>query len=357
MTAENSRAEMPSQSEPYISVIVPVYNGGRQLGQCLDALRATNFPACEIIVVDDASTDGSAAASRGRGVEVIRQTRQWGPSAARNHGARCARGSVLLFVDADVVVRGDTLERAAAFFRARPEVAAVFGSYDDAPAETSFFSQYKNLQHHFVHQRSSSEASTFWAGCGAVRREAFEAVGGFDATRYPKPSVEDIELGYRLRRAGFEIVLDRGLQVKHLKRWTFFSLLRTDIFNRALLWSRLVLEDDGMIDDLNLRVSDRVSASLTGLSVVSLALSPFSPALLFAALALLVAVFLINFRFYSFFRRRRGVWFAVRAFAMLALYYFYSGTVFSLCYGAHALRKARGATQAGGRARELPADQ
>lgn len=351
--------EMPLRSEPHISVIVPVYNGGRQLGRCLDALLASEFPPHEIIVVDDASTDGSAQAARARGVEVVGLTLQCGPAAARNQGARYASGNILLFVDADVVVRGDTLARAAALFRARPDVAAVFGSYDDAPVETNFVSQYKNLQHHIVHQQSSPEAATFWSGCGAVRREAFEAVGEFDAKRYPAPSVEDIELGYRLRRKGFEIILDKKLQVKHLKRWTFFSLLRTDIFNRALLWSQLVLEDDGMIDDLNLRVADRVSAALTGLAVVSLALSVFSTALLPAApaaLAALAAVFLLNFRFYSFFQQRRGHWFAIGAFAMLTLYYFYSGTVFTYCYGAHVLKKARGVTRTGERATEVPAD-
>lgn len=57
---------MPLKSEPYLSVIVPVYNGGHQLESCLDALLAASFPACEIIVVDDASTDGSATAARAR---------------------------------------------------------------------------------------------------------------------------------------------------------------------------------------------------------------------------------------------------------------------------------------------------
>ena len=144
----------------------------------------------------------------------------------------------------------------------------------------------------------------------------------------------------------FEIVLDRGLQVKHLKRWTFPGLLRTDIFNRALLWSRLVLEeDDGLINDLNLRVSDRVCAALTGLMVVSLALAFFSTVFLSAALAALAASFLLKLRFYAFFYRERGAWFTTGAFAMQTLYYFYSGTVFTLCYGAHIYRKARGVTR------------
>jgi glycosyltransferase involved in cell wall biosynthesis len=322
-----------------LSVVVPVYNGGAQLGRCLDALLASDFRDFEIVVVDDGSTDGSAAASRARGVEVFKFDSRQGPAAARNRGSAQARGSIILFVDADVVVRVDTLSRVAAHFRMSPNLATVFGSYDDAPAARNFVSQFKNLLHHFVHQQSSTEAETFWAGCGAVRREALEAVGGFDERRYKRPSIEDIELGQRLRRAGFKIVLDRTLQVMHLKRWTLPSLLRADIFDRALPWSRLILDDGVMINDLNLRVSDRISSALTGLAFALLILSYFYPALLVAMLATLAAVFLLNFRFQRFLKERRGLWFAARSFALLTLYYFYSGTVFVLCYCAHILRK------------------
>ena len=330
------------RSDIFISVIVPVYNGGPQLARCLDALCSSDFRCYEIIVVDDHSTDGSAAEGCWRGLRVLQLAARSGPAAARNHGARCAHGDVLLFVDADVVMRPDTLGRIAALFDERPDVTAAFGSYDDAPDAPGFVSQYKNLLHHFVHQRSSSEAGTFWAGCGAVRRATFESVGGFDEGRYARPSVEDIELGYRLRRAGFHVVLDRGLQVKHLKRWTLLSLLRTDIFNRALPWSRLILESGGLVNDLNLRVRDRVCAGLVGLAFASLALSYFSPLLLAGAMGALAAAFLLNLDLYRFLVARRGVWFAARSFAMQCLYYFYSGVVFALCSGTHALKMARG---------------
>lgn len=323
-----------------LSVVVPAYNGGPQLGQCLDALLASDFQDYEIIVVDDGSTDGSAASAQARGIEALELGSRQGPAAARNRGAARARASIILFVDADVVVRGDTLARVAAHFRRSPDLAAVFGSYDDAPTARNFVSQFKNLLHHFVHQQSSTEAETFWAGCGAVRREAFEAVGGFDDEKYSRPSIEDIELGRRLRRAGFRIVLDRELQVTHLKRWTFRSMLRADIFDRALPWSQLILRDDEMINDLNLRVSDRVSAALTGMAVALFFLSYFYPVLLIAMIAMLAAVFFLNVRFQRFLKARRGLWFAARSFALLTLYFFYSGTVFALCYCAHILRRA-----------------
>jgi len=341
---------MQPDTTPALSVIIPVHNGGAHLPRCLDALRASDLKSYEAIVVDDGSTDGSADAARARGFEVLRLDARRGPAAARNEGARRARGNIFLFLDSDVLARADTLARVEAFFKEHEGTAALFGSYDDAPDAPGFVSQYKNLAHHFIHQRSRADAETFWAGCGAVRREAFEHVGGFDETRYTRPSIEDIELGRRLRRRGFRITLDRGLRVKHLKRWTLASLLRADVLDRALPWSRLILEEGSMPRDLNLRASDRASAALACAALLALAsasaalLFPetFSthaesvlslPALLLCASAsMLAAVFVLNLPFLRFMRGRRGAPFALASFAMLALYYVYGACAFSLCY-------------------------
>ena len=227
----------------------------------MSRLRISDY---ELIVVDDCSTDRSVEISREKGARVLKMSRQSGPGGARNFGAQHARGEVLFFVDADVVVKPDTLERVAANFMDHPEVAAVFGSYDDEPAEKNFISQYKNLFHRFVHQQARSEAETFWAGCGAIRRDVFLAVNGFDAERYPRPAIEDIELGYRMRAKGHRILLDKQLQAKHLKRWTLKSMLHADIFCRAVPWSMLIFESKGMVNDLNLQTTDRISAGLLG---------------------------------------------------------------------------------------------
>ena len=69
-------------------------------------------------------------------------------------------------------------------------------------------SAFRNLLHHHVHQQAAGPATTFWAGLGAVRREAFLASAGFDAERYPVPSIEDIELGMRLAPTAARIGLD-----------------------------------------------------------------------------------------------------------------------------------------------------
>ena len=85
-------------------------------------------------------------------------------------------------------------------------LAAVLGSYDDRPPASGLVARYRNLLHHFVHQRSRREATTFWTGLGAVRRDAFAALGGFDLHERFEPEqaagsgADDIERDALLRR-------------------------------------------------------------------------------------------------------------------------------------------------------------
>jgi glycosyltransferase involved in cell wall biosynthesis len=326
-------------SQPFISVIIPVYNGEKFLPGCLDGLASSSYKKYELIVVDDCSTDDSTRICRERGAVVVRMSRQSGPGGARNAGAQNARGEVLLFVDADVVVKPDSLERVATISVEHPDVAAVFGSYDDEPAEKNFISQYKNLYHRFVHQEGLSEAETFWAGCGAIRRDVFLALGGFDAERYPRPTIEDIELGYRLRAKGHRILLDKQLQAKHLKRWTFRSMLHADIFCRAVPWSMLIFESKGMLNDLNLQTKDRISAGLLGLSVLLLPFLVLKPQLLILIVLLLAMIAILNHKLYRYFFQRKGLGFAIRAFPLQLLYYLYSALTFLVCWLNYSVRR------------------
>src|SRR5262245_38724111 len=211
---------MSERGDCEITIVVPAYNQAASIAECLSALEAAAAADTEIIVVDDGSTDDTFSRAARTSARVYRMLRNSRHSAARNYGARRARGRILFFVDADVVVGSGALDRIRSALAAHTDAAAVFGSYDAHPRAPGIVSQYRNLLHHFVHQHGNPEASTFWAGCGAVRRAAFEAVGGFDEAQF---GIEDIELGYRLRRAGYRIVLDRDLLVTHLKRWTLPS--------------------------------------------------------------------------------------------------------------------------------------
>jgi glycosyltransferase involved in cell wall biosynthesis len=321
-----------TENSPRVSVIVPVFNGRPFLAKCLDAIHRSSFREFEVIVVNDASTDESATIARTRGAHVVSLPVQSGPGAARNHGVRAARAPIVFFVDADVVIHPDAMARVVASLETQPDVAAVFGSYDDSPAATNFVSQYKNLYHHFTHQQGGEDAATFWAGCGAVRREVFIRSGGFDSIRYPRPSIEDIELGYRLRRMGYRIVLDKQLQGKHLKNWTLSSMLRADVLYRAIPWSQLILTSGGIVNDLNLKRSERVCAALVVIATTLLPLVPYFRGAALAAFASMGVVVALNHKLYRFWLRRRGLWFACRALPLHCLYYLYSAMVFASCW-------------------------
>ena len=325
---------------PEISVIVPVHNGAAFLLECLEAVFASENVSFECIVVNDGSTDRSAAVAREFAARVVDLPEgPHGPAYARNRGAEAACGTILFFVDCDVVLVPGALERVANFFRNPSPFSAVFGSYDARPSAPGMISQYRNLLHHFVHQNGNREASTFWAGCGAIRRSAFAAMGGFDEKRFSRPSVEDIELGYRLRAAGYRIRLDKGLQGTHLKQWSFSSLIRTDVVCRALPWSRLILETKNMPDDLNLKGGQRVSFLLAALACASLLLSAVHPYWLLLSAAALLGVIALNRKLYGFFYRRKGVRFAAAAVALHVLYYLYSGVSYLYAWSEFHLRR------------------
>ena len=321
--------------QPFFSIIIPAYNADEHLGKCLDALLESSYKSYEIIVVDDASTDNTAQIARNKGATVLEHSQQSGPAAARNDAALRAKGDILLFVDADVIVTDETVTHVAQRFMNHPEIDALFGSYDIDSPENNFFSQNKNLFHHFIHQQSREEAVTFWAGCGAIRKEVFQKVAGFDQERYRRPSIEDIELGYRLKNMGHKILLDKTLQVKHLKKWKLRTLLRTDILDRAVPWTRLMAENNEVLSDLNLQLYSKISSGLVGLLILFLVLTPYINEFLYGALIVVSLIGVLNWRFYRFIFQKRGLGFALLAFLMHLFYYFYSGLTFVLCWAAH----------------------
>ncbi|HKF81667.1 MAG TPA: glycosyltransferase [Solirubrobacterales bacterium] len=238
----------PRGSVPTLAVVVPATDRPATLERCLAALEAGDLVPEALI--------------------AQREPAGSGPAAARNRGASAATAEVLVFVDSDVEVHPDALARIQAHFAADPGLAAVFGAYDDDPSDPGLTSRYRNLLHHHVHAGAAGEAETFWAGLGAVRCEAFEAAGGFDAEGYPEPSVEDIDLGMRLRRRGQRIRLDPGIRGRHLKAWTPASMVATDFGRRGVPWARLLLREGSGSTALNLgwrrRASAGASAALLG---------------------------------------------------------------------------------------------
>jgi glycosyltransferase involved in cell wall biosynthesis len=308
---------------------MPVYNGRGYLELSLPPLLRLleQGEVLELIVADDGSTDGSGDWCAERGARVVPTPGRGGPGGARNLASREARGDIVWFVDADVVVHPDAIFPLRAAFE-DPNVVAVFGSYDDTPPDPGFASGYMNLRHHYVHHEGAGEASTFWAGCGAVRRDVFLEVGGYDAVRYARPSIEDIELGYRLRATGGRIRLDPAMQGTHLKRWTLGGVVRTDIVCRALPWSRLLHASKDLPKDLNTGAAEQAKAVLAGLFVLSLPAAAIGLVPLVVPGLLYGIAIAVNLPLFRCFRRARGTVFALLALAFHQVHYVYSAAVF-----------------------------
>jgi GT2 family glycosyltransferase len=310
-----------------ISIVIPVHNGGESFRFCLSRISVF-ADVYEVIVVADGDTCASRVAAEEYGIKVLTIPVCGGPAQARNLGAMAATGDILFFIDADVTIKSDTTTRIIQAFEQEADLAAVIGSYDDEPGENNFLSQYKNLFHHYTHQTAKEEAFTFWGACGAIRRDIFLSLGGFDES-YRRPSIEDIEFGYRLKKAGYKIRLCKDLQVKHLKRWTIFSLLKAEIFYRAIPWTELIWRERHLSNDLNLGLSSRLSLIFVYILLSSLLLSWWWNQFLILTSIFSLLLLVLNLSVYRFFFHKRGLLFTLGVIPWHWLYFFYGVLAFA----------------------------
>ena len=332
-------------ADPALSVIVPFHAGLPQLQACLNGLMtamARLDVSAEVIVIADTARDDPEPVARAAGVTVVRlEGGPDGPALARNRGAARARGDVLVFVDSDVVVDPEALAEVESFFGQHPDLAAVFGAYNETPAADGFVSRCKNLAHGFIHRRARGPATTFWAGLGAVRNTAFWEVGGFDE-RFRRPSVEDIDLGYRLTAAGRSIRLEPSIAGTHLKRWTLLGGIKSDLFDRGIPWTQLVHRYRDLPKTLNLSVQYRLCVVVSYLGVALLALAPIRPWLLLPAGVMFGALWWLDWSYYRYFLGKIGLSGTLRWFPVHVAHHLCNGIAFVVGTGLHVVRRWTG---------------
>jgi len=183
----------------------------------------------EIIVVDDGSDDGTPDVASAHGAIVIRNPHS-GPAIARNVGVRAASGSIVLFTDADCVAAPNWIEEMIRPLQDDPQVAGTKGVYRTKQrsltarfAQVEFEDRYDRLARQPYIDFVDSHAAAF-------RREVFLAMGGFDPN-FPVANNEDVELSYKIARAGHKMVFAPNAIVYHthpdtLSRYLYIKLLR-----------------------------------------------------------------------------------------------------------------------------------
>lgn len=292
---------MPA-TNPYISIIIPLYNAERTLEKCLKAVFDSGFQDFELLVVDDASTDSSIKIAESFPCKVLKLPYNQGPSVARNHGARNAKGDVLLFIDSDIVIQRDTLNL---FVDSLKSYCAVFGIYTQKPGTDGLLSLYQNFYAHKSIKETNEVTSMLYSYCVAIKKDAFLEIGGFDES-WRRPTFEDVQLGLRLTENGHQIYLNKNIKVVHhpnfnikrfIKNYFYKSL---DLTKLMLSKKKLTLNDEGWTNRKN------VVSLIAGLSIAPFLISSFFSRWFILLFLLAFLIFLVmNLDFYRFITRQK----------------------------------------------------
>ncbi|MBN1827445.1 MAG: glycosyltransferase [Candidatus Eisenbacteria bacterium] len=223
-----------------VSVVIPVRNAERTIEGTLRAIAALTTPPDEVVLVDDGCTDGTIEKARPFGCRVVPSREPGGVAAARNTGAAEATGGILLFVDADVELDPGALDAALGTL-GDPDVHVAVGLQSPRSVFPNAASVYKNLWLHYTYKERAKRVSVIYSSAVAIRREAYERVGGFD-TNYKTPNIEDSDLGKRITEAGFRMAVSPGLRFLHIKRYSVASMIRTD-FHRTVGMMKVQIRD------------------------------------------------------------------------------------------------------------------
>lgn len=296
---------------PRISVVMPVYNAERLLGECLAAVAASTFRDYEVVVVDDSSTDRSREIAAAHGARVVPSGGRLGPGRARNKGVEHARGDIVFFIDSDVVIRPDTLARLVAAFDRDRGVAGLMAVQSPTMRFRNLCSVYKNLWMYYTYvRRAGEDVPLFYTTAAAIRRDVFIASGGFDVN-YVDPNIEDTDYGQKLASQGHRIQILPDLEVEHVKGYDLKGLLRVD-FLRSMSLARLKLRKsaDGIgTNDTSVPTGYILSVPLAGVAVLLLLLGMAlgNRTLLVANFLALATILVLNVPFLRLIRAHGGV--------------------------------------------------
>jgi len=227
-------AEVPfprATAWPRVSVVVCTHNGARTIRECLEGLLRLDYPDVEVVVVDDGSTDATAAIVRQYPVRLIR-TPNRGLSSARNTGLAAATGDIVAYIDDDAAPDPHWLQYLVATLAATDH-AAVGGPNIPPPDEGLVAACVARSPGGPAHVLLTDREAEHIPGCNmAFRRRALEAIGGFDP-RF-RTAGDDVDVCWRLREAGFTIGFSPGAVVFHRRRGSVRAFWRQQVgYGRA----------------------------------------------------------------------------------------------------------------------------
>jgi glycosyltransferase involved in cell wall biosynthesis len=288
--------------QPTVSVIIPNYNYAASLGLCIQSVQQQDYPAIQIIVVDDCSTDNSVEVARDLGVTVFSTGRNSGVATARNLGVEHAQGEILFFLDSDVALSPGALRRAVDLLGADPALGALCGTYEADPLiRDSLVEECRCLQAYYWRLSSVGTVSFLFTAICAMRAEVFRTVGPFNPRLR---QTEEVDYGQRLTR-DHEVVLTSEVRGSHDDDHELGALVRK-IFTRGRL--RIPLYARRRRFAKGFETPARGWASVASLLAVCALVAPWllGPVGWILPGALLLVSLLCDLGMYRFVRARRG---------------------------------------------------
>lgn len=311
-----------------VSVIVPCYNAAMTLPTCLEAIINSDYENYELIVVDDASTDSSLQIARKYSNKVLEIKENRGVSNARNQGAREASGEILLFVDSDIIIKKDTISRLIEGFSC-PDNMVYQGVHSKRPANPGFGSSYIALEWHFnmTHNlRDGNIAECFFAECGAIRRDLFWEISGFDEG-FKSSGGEEFEISQRIM-AKTKIKCNPLIETDHFYQG-IWSRTQT-LFHRSPSYLEVMKRQKGFTRIIRWNII--FGSIFSALGLISLLTALLIKIFLILSPIFFITAIIINYRFFLFLLREKGLIFTILAISPFYLFHLsiFFGTLLSL---------------------------
>ena len=292
-----------------ISVIIPTYNAGSTMKECLDGIFSNKFESFEVIIVSDKSTDNSIEIAKNYNCKIIELEKNKGPSFARNTGANSALGDILLFLDSDCVIKNDALIKIDQTFKDK-KADVIQGVYSHEPNYENLATQYQQSFYcYYTWQKKLNYTESLTSMCFAVSKKIFIECKGFDIS-IKTATAEDEDFGHALVDHGYKIFIFRELTVEHRVNYSLVKfIIRSFImyvdtmkyFIRSKTYMRKVNQKN--YSNVLMRMP------VLGLIILTLLISFFFPSsLIYYIFFILNVIFLsLHLGLINFIRRTKGL--------------------------------------------------
>ena len=311
-----------------ISIVIPTYNASGFMPGLLDSIFKQVVDDMEVIIVDDCSTDNTVEIAGRYPVRIIRMEKNGGPAKARNRGVEAAQGDIIFFLDSDVIVMDGAIKEVEDYFKNDPSAQCVIGISATEPLNKGFVPKYMAM-FEYIHLvgTQDSKVSVFAPRCGAIKKELFLKVGGYDES-YIGADVEDFELARRINKTE-SIFLNPKMIVRHQ-----FANFRTALkiyFRRTVMWVHLFFREKKLDNAGPTSPANGIAAICAFFSFLLLFFLPFIGIAKYMFLFLIAVYLVSNLKWWNFMRKEAGLMFALRA--ILLNYFLGIEIMISALYG------------------------